>query len=368
MEYGSLLFYTVIFVLSSGIASFTRTEKKIKASLAFLIAVLIPSVMAGIRYFTGTDYINYLRLYNEIALYGYSRTTPDLEIGYVFINRICNNLGIGYQGVLFVMSWITNYYALKAIIVYKEKFDPGLSYFLYLICYYQASYNLIRQAAAMTITLYALTKLEKGKIREAIVYVIVAFLFHSSAIIILLPIITYMLYKSNLSRYIKRIYTVTVAIVLFFYDTFFALIANIVSLPSRYIGYIERGQYEDFGFTVFIRFGYILLPFLLIYKRYKKENRMVYPFVLFTFGFVFRLATYSATFSLAVRMVYYFQIYQIFCVPLLFEYFKEHSYIKKDYIHIISKTIVLVAIVFWIYDAFILGVNETVPYRSVLGI
>ena len=368
MECSSLLYYIGVYIVSSCLATISSSKEKHKSKMAFLLAVLIPSIMAGSRYFTGTDYKNYLQIYNEIVRYGFSVTTPNLEIGYLFINKVCIELGLGYQWVLFVMSWITNYYALKAILVYKNDFNSGLAYFVYLVCYYQASYNLVRQAAAMTISLYAVTRLEKEKRLEAVIYVIVATLFHNSALIILLPMLTYILYKSNLPQYIKNGYTGVMCLLLLFYDKVFKFVMNFMPFLSRYAGYVERGQYEDFGVTVFIRYGYIIIPFLLVFKRYKREKRLIYPFIIFIFCFVFRLATYSATFSLAVRLVYFFQIYQIFCIPLLYRYFKEHPHIKNDYVHIVSKIIVLITVVFWIYDYFILGVNATVPYKSVLGI
>lgn len=362
----SVLFYSIIIVMSALFAEYSSKENKNRNIILFF-ATFVPAITAGLRYNTGTDYTNYQVLYNEIATYGHSFTTPNLEIGFVLLNRACKHFGLGYQGLLFIVAFITYYFALKAIRVYREYLSVGLAYFIYLIAYFQPSFNLIRQAAALSIAFYAITILEKGKRLRCIAYIVAATLLHNSAIVIMLPIGIYLLYTGEFPRWIKRVGILTICVAMVFYDWLFMIAVQAIPFLVRYTGYILKGELRDFGFTIFIRYGFMLVPFLGVYQKYKKEKLPVYPFFILLMGFVFRLSTYASQTDFAFRITFYFQIFQVLCIPLLVRYFNKYRYIKGDRLRIISKSIVSVAIVFWIYDAFVLLANETVPYHSIFG-
>jgi transmembrane protein EpsG len=366
MIFQSICFYATIIVISSLFAEKCSGKAKWN-TFFFLLAVLIPAVVAGLRYKTGTDYSSYKQLYEEIAAYGHSISTPKLELGFVLICRVCNVIGIGFQGMLFLIAFITYYYSLKAIKSYENHLSIGLAYFIYLLFYFQPSFNLIRQAAAMSITLYSISILKDGKMVKCVLYILIASLIHSSAVVILMPICIYLLYVSRLPTHYKTIGIVILCIIMIFYDKLFSFATEIMPFLARYNGYIDKSGLKDFGLSIFIRYGFILIPFFAVYRKYKKEMRITYPFFILVIGFIFRLSTYASQTVFAFRMTYYFQMFQILCIPMLVHYFNKHRYIKGDKLCLISMAIVTIAISFWIYDSFILMTNETVPYISILS-
>lgn len=77
---------TVIFV---GIASKAKCKK---ASFLFLsFAILLPSIMAGLRQNVGTDYNQYLQIYSTVAGGGnfLAFRLNEIEAGFMLLNKIC---------------------------------------------------------------------------------------------------------------------------------------------------------------------------------------------------------------------------------------------------------------------------------------
>ena len=97
-------FYLSVFIITSLLVEFsTKLKKKtildkFFRTLISLLALAIPSYVAGIRYNVGTDYFSYIRIFNNIKIGKFGR----IEQGYVFLNQIVDRLNGDVQVVFSV--------------------------------------------------------------------------------------------------------------------------------------------------------------------------------------------------------------------------------------------------------------------------
>lgn len=151
-----------------------RLERYFFLGLAFLL-VFVP---AAIRYDVGTDYVNYLAIYQDSwRLESYKK-----EPGFYFINWFYQSINAHFQWMFATFAFIFTAVAFK---VYPRKQAWVLHLALITLLYFQ-SFNIVRQAVAMVFCLWALKELiDKQNIRF-IALCLLASLFHQSAVIFLL--------------------------------------------------------------------------------------------------------------------------------------------------------------------------------------
>ena len=165
-----------------------RRGKEIPRGVTFLrLAFLVLWFMAAFRGLDVTNDTNaYWRTYQRIATYGFLGESR-MEIGFVglcyLLSRIFPNPQTGFRVLLFLSSTLS-YFALEQWIEKHAKtYGVCILTFYFLL---NASYmSAIRQSMAMGLVLLGLNQLEKKKYICFLVFVAIAVLFHSSAIVAL---------------------------------------------------------------------------------------------------------------------------------------------------------------------------------------
>ena len=179
MEFlGSYILYFTILVLSVICAyrieqSETEGEERGFRILLFLV-LTVPAVL---RYDIGTDYPHYVLIYDFIADVNVER----VEWGYRFLCSLLNRIGANSFWMFFVMSILT--YAPFCFGTPRSVMT-GCT-FMFVCAFYLNSYSLIRQAVAVSFLLYASFRLLEGRGKRFLVYVVIASLFHRSALLVL---------------------------------------------------------------------------------------------------------------------------------------------------------------------------------------
>ena len=83
-----MLVYFIILFLFLFLNFFQRTSSfDYEKNLKFIFSIL--AIYGAIRYQYGSDYMNYFAMYNTIQNSGYM--SRDIEIGYIFLNKIVPN-------------------------------------------------------------------------------------------------------------------------------------------------------------------------------------------------------------------------------------------------------------------------------------
>lgn len=344
--------------------------------IIFRILLFLPFfLVAALRYNVGTDYITYTKLQIPEVLSGdYSR----IELIYIpFIWLFCGILN-NNQLLFALIHFVILYYTFKAIQTNSQ--DKYLSIFLLMFTgVFNFSLNIMRQSIATAIILYALKILEDDDYKKFTLAVIIAFLFHKSALIYLILILL-----KNLR--VKLYILPSLATLCFlFKNTIKSFIVYLASFTSY--GHYFENKWWDKGIssTVMILINVLLLLifYFILYRnsQYYKNNIWKKPIELLKSGLSFlnckdiskkdylylniQLFTTLVSSSMSiipngVRVNYLFVAFQIITVP----YFIKKVENKKIKYFLILIIIISYLVMFYRY--FILrNMGETFPYQSI---
>ncbi|QEZ70104.1 EpsG family protein [Paraclostridium bifermentans] len=279
---------------------------KIVSKILNFIMFLSMWIVAGIRYNVGTDYTlysNYFKNINSITL-----ENSVMEIGYMWLNKVTNFFCDSNQIIFIVTSFITIYLVFKTILKYSKRYELSLYLFITMYFYY-SSFNITRQYIAIAITFYAIKYIINSNFKKYIISVIVASLFHNSALI-MIPF--YFILKMNINK--KLVLNLTILSIISFASI--GKIINIVFtiLPryQKYVGSSFLSQESSWmHLIVIIALIVIVLPIKnrLIIED-KKNNIYINAII---FAAIFQLLGLKTV--LFSRMVMYLYIYAIILVP-----------------------------------------------------
>ncbi|MBO6383966.1 EpsG family protein [Enterococcus casseliflavus] len=367
------MIYFGVFFLSSILCILGDFFKKNKflyiALFLYFSAVLLVSFFAAIRdYGIGTDMTVYgtrwfqnSSIYYDFSKYMNSISWEGAEIGYAYLNylisRFTNNSNIFY----FILSFITNGLVMLALYEFRARFSISLAWLSYLLIFYGYTFNLLRQGLAMAIVLYGITLFLNNKPKLGLLFLGGAFLFHESAIFILILIsgLYFLVIKSkNISKTILFIFAIGVFILVFF-NQLINIIWKLGLLSEKYYAYVLGSESLE-GITFF---GLILkLPIILLFtwlynSIVKKDKNLTFLFVMIIFDYIFfQLRIISPVF---LRISYYFWILQVISVP----YILEKVSIKFDKFILIVIYLIYIIFVFWYYIIY-LKYNAIYPFTS----
>lgn len=328
-------------------------------NICYALTLIIPSVISGIRYKVGTDYELYEQGFKSIADNTSIRQYVDFEIGYIWINKIVYFLGGNFSILTFIMSLLTICFVYKALLNEKDYINVGLSMFIYMFMYYLTSFNLIRQSLAIAIGLYALTCLKEKRKKKFIFFVIIASMFHKSALIILGVLIIKYIFENKKARSIQLILFI-ILIIIVLNRELIGKIVYIIYRNSYYAGYFTRYAETDASII-----GYWIknLPIIVICFLSKKSiyanKKYTLYFNLMICGYIFGMLG-CFTDTQVQRIAYYFTYLSIFV--LSFSYKNMDNIYKK---RVLRMLIVIIVLFTWWYNYFYKNFGDVVPFITI---
>jgi len=324
---------------SDGILIYSKPRLNITMKIAILLIVLFSSI----RYDVGWDYMAY---YETISL---NRET----------NILLNN---EYLTILFVKiaRWMKEpqlYFALNSCITiflimstierYSKDIWVSIIFFVTFPLFFLNSLSVVRNFTAIAIIFYGFKYIIEDKLFKYIVIVIIATLFHTSAIVAL----TFYFFKYF--RFDKIKYIVIVAILPILKEIITYLILRYLPRYSPYLG-----KSTIIGGTKAI---YVLL-FVLIFFVFLKnkmnlnENNIIsISFNIYLCGMCIYLVFFSNG-TLGHRLSMYGTMHILLLLPEMLIVFK-----KRDRVFI-KLVLYMMCIVFFFYTIFI-GRDTYIPYR-----
>lgn len=282
-----------------------RTQVILMGSCLFLFAALR-------SYEVGTDLPGYFRFYGE-----------DGEMDFIDIMLVRSTRDPFFHAFLHVLYQISHNPQLMLVAIgafvaatfsfmaYREKGNVLLIYILFIgLRMYSFTLSGLRQAMALGVIFVAYVMLREKKYIRYVVLVILASLFHKSALIFLLayPIIKY----KNTSSFI--IGALSVCAINLATGGALALLIKGAAFEERFEGYsMDQAFHGGFTFIVY------LLLFIYALVRYKDMKRIdnTYPESLRILTMGFALAFIGQTVENVFRMAYYFNFVNFMMVPVL---------------------------------------------------
>ena len=335
-----MLFY--IFIIASVLLLTGLLFGRENNGKGFFYASLLLTFIASVRFDVGWDYQTYYHAVDEFFLPTLSRFEP-----------LCLSIAL-------LSVWAGNpyiFFIITSCIIYPLAFysfkhysiSPVISLIVYVGLFYLSSYSIVRQAIAISICLYAYKYIQRRIFAKYVFCILIASLFHYSAIIAL---VIYPIYYRIKFKFV----IIGLLIVLIFKNALLGILSN-YGIYSNYIA-----QLNDFKGGGMTRYFYmiIFISFFLIIKRrgYSIEEQRLLSIVsvgLFT--------PYLLGSTMGERVGFYFLIYYCYLIPLLLQ--NKQAYKKSIYALIFSGYFITMIY----FTANIAGQKSPfTPYKTIFGI
>lgn len=339
-------------------------SKKIYRNILIIIALAIPITISSIRYNVGTDYKNYVGLYNKYA------TTPlqniflvtEVETFFVLVSKIAyifNNV----QVMFFIYSTFTVGITFKALWERKDKISISLMWFLYLFMIFGNSMNMVRQALAIAIIAYSYKYIENRQLWKFIICIILAMNVHKTAII-MLPLYFVLNFKNynKKDEKIRNFVRILLLIISFFcivcIEEIILFLVNFRGF-EKYITYANYdGNINNYSFLLKIIIFIFITIFIMPMIKYNEKNKLYYYLLLLEL--VLSLLGYKSPYL--ARVSYYFSITEIFLLAQIPKVLR----IKEEK-QMITLCIMFYALAKFILTVYILKQGNLIPYITIFN-
>ena len=337
-----------------------------------IAVVFVFALVFGIRYNVGVDHLRYIEKYEQIK---YSSSFVDTELLYFWINKVFAFLNLHYSFLFFFLAFIQLYLLLYSIRSHRNVM--GWLIFTFMISASFLSFmNVIRQEVAFCLQLVAFSYLSRKKIFYCYLFIIIAILFHISAIILLpFPL----LYLRKNSYFSNSNIQLLLFIVFLFIGVFFRPSLFIFSLLSDYIdvfeyfGYdsyvnmVDRGDLKFMESARGLGFGFILISVLnaiSVYysSRVKNYYNSALLNIFYDFYYIGMLFYYLTLGSLIfTRINYYFYDIGFIYVAFLLNYLYRNKSVNN---FIVLFLIVIIYFLLFYASVVISGYENCAVYNT----
>lgn len=193
----SILVYLAVFGVSALVVQYGYRHKSRGLQI---VGLFIPVVIAGLRFDVGVDYMSYLNAYADVVnprdTLRYEGT-PGLETTFRIVAHASHALAVSPVPLFMFYAAVTVFAFYAALKIMKPK-NIGYSLFFFYSIFFLNSFNIMRQGAAISIGALALMEYTKGDKKKSFLLIILATLFHVSALLIFV----YIFLESLLERYV----------------------------------------------------------------------------------------------------------------------------------------------------------------------
>ncbi len=297
---------------------------RICLGIAFASMVLV----AGLRdRLVGTDTPAYVTYYSQIrAVADVSKIGSQVgEYGFWMLTWIPHYISEQYAIYLFFIALVVVGFYFRAILAYSE--NSGVSFFVFITMgFYLFFFNGARQGIACAIFALAFGPLLERKVVRYTCYVLLAFLFHKSAIV-LLPI--YFLFGRPYSLRSNIIILITGVLVAYFYQEIVMFGSDV---DAHYGGY---GAANEGGGYFIVAFHCALYLFFVGFKQYVQVDAERYDLYLRLFLLGTMIGIVSSLLSVNpsgfLRLSMYFTVSAVFIWPIIFNNLTDRWRIPVKY-------------------------------------
>ena len=336
----------IVYIMSILSRYFYQYDKYKILQNIFIVSMFISIWMvSGLRYNVGTDFKSYEILFENVD--NYDITNSVFELGYLILNKITKLLINDSQVIFLITSLIVLILIVRTVYKYSSKLELSMYLFINLYFYYE-SLNIIRQYIAIAVMFYAVKYVYNRNFIKYILCILVASLFHTSAIFSF-PI--YFMYNFKLTN-VKILKGLLVSmIILNLVQPVFNIISLFIPRYSYYSGgeLFSTGTYRSIIIMGTIFFIAYIKRKTLIQNDYKNNLYINVLFIAFMLSFM------GLKSVLFIRIMVYFSIYSIMIIPNIVNTFDTKL---KPIIYLLVITIS------YVYAYLLLSINDggVLPY------
>ena len=369
-----MLFYILLALLIGFTMEMSiNSRNKVVKFFNYTLTIILPSFLFSVRYGIGTDYFNYINIFKSSAYGNSSR----IEWAYYYINSITakyfGNIEIAFfvlavmrslfRKDVFILAVIMMLFVYHSIKYYSEIISPGIAMFLFMIMFYQMSFNATRQVLAMTIILFSIRFIQEKKIFKFLIAIIIAAGFHNSAFVFLPMYFLNGILGSKKKNSVKLIIFVAILALTFSIDKFMSYFLINSKYFSYYLVYLNEVYAEaDFGFVIrYLPFLIVIIYTFITAKESHIDKRFIFLNSLFFISIILKLSSFVGSQYLS-RLSWNFEIVLILIIPYLIKLLSK----KREVF--ISWALLSYSIINWWYVFVYNNSHETVPYRWIFDL
>lgn len=302
----------------------TILQNKLQSAIYGCLIAVIMVAMVAARDKVGTDWVAYYEFY----LYGGQGT----EIGYAFFNDLFHHNGLHYNLFLLFLN------LLSLTLIYSSLKRHAIFIVIGLLIFYSDlflyfNFSGVRQAMAISFTLFSIRYIVDRKFIKFLLCVILAACFHVTSAIFIIA------YFIPFSKFTKKQY-VLIASGFTLFSIFIFSIVNIFSgdLAQKAKFYLELQEQETNIKSLFligaIKRSLIICLVLIFGKNMLKTKNSMYFFNVYLIGFGMYLSTYLISPDIGVRLSSYFLIFELLLAGNLVV-FNKNIYVRLAIVSII---------------------------------
>lgn len=341
-----------------------RSELTKDTKIAFTLILLI--FISGFRDGVGTDYNMYKDIFYNIH-HIENIYAGGVEIGFELINKIAYGIYENHVLLFLITSIIIIGLTIKNICDYSKFYSYSVILFI-MMGYYHSSFNGVRQHLAMAIGMFALRYILKKDFIKYLICIIIAMMFHKTALI-LLPI--YFIINIKLS---KKHYYISLGLAIIVGLSSDIIIYQILPIISPYYfnKYVDTIYLSNGigGITNVIHITMFIIIAGLTIKNLEKMTKIDKTVNVFlNFSIIGIVLVMLGTQSLLLfRLSLYFTEYFIFLIPVLLKYLKEEKLASstEDNKWIRYTYIIIILWICFMYINTLVGRDGAIPYMNVL--
>lgn len=334
--------------------------------LYLFIPILLFSIIFGCRYGVGIDYYNYVKLYEEFNCGQFSEFS-NIEIGFLFIMEIFHRFSMSVVSFFIFLAFIQIYLLSRSFEDEDNLFVLPYIYLSLIMTGIAMSgfMNGIRQVIAFCIFTFSLRYIVRKQILKYIICIIVAFLFHKSAVIVL-PLFFIWLKRDYI------FHTITIQLILLVCFFLFVFINPLQVLLEQLDDVIKLIGYENYIDSDFIYgkreiglmgiINLLINGIIVLYSNKMKDyyNNRFFN-IIYDLFFVGVCLAYLFIGSIAFgRIIMYFTYFQFIMYAYLFVYLNDVKLHSKE--NLFSFSVLSLFLVLSFIRVMIYSDQNTVQY------
>ena len=354
----TFILYAILSFLTVALGTNGIKSKDGRFGLNILLLCFLLALVAAFRGETGTDSLPYRLIYENPSLYF---TRNDVEIGFKLLMFICNELGLSFRTLFFIMNFFTSFFVIDAIQEEKDNIDINVALLVFALDFYLFSFNIMRQMLAISLCLWSFTKWNHNKRVCALCGLILATLFHRVSIICLIIVIARFFIQNRYYKFLICSASVLCLYIVVNRELMKYIIGLLTNQNLHYLLFVSEKLSTSGGAVWFLIkiMPIIIFSVLSLHRTEDKLDYRIY-FGFMILGYILSLAG-EFTSSEVERIGYYFSYCRVFMLGFVTagDIKIGRWHFKQNQITTIVKTYLVIV---YIYNFFIAGAGMVVPY------
>lgn len=320
--------FVILLLLAFAVSSDFRSHESSQSKQGkFVIAFLLLTLIAGLRYMNGGDTLNYYTNFLNMPALD-QLTAIDIETsrhqpGFTIFTSLCKSIVPNFTFQQLVHAIFINF-SIFFFIKHKTQRVFLALLFYFMLNYLEYNMEIMRESMAVACVLFALHFYEKKRYLWALAFVVLGYEFHISCMIALLYPFLSRVYWTNKSALIVLALSIIIPLVYISIpnlNAYIVLLTNQDALADQY-SVQELNPELNVNYYILFVFKYVLIPYVLL-RIINKHGNFKYVGFIYAYIFLQLLGMYSYAFY---RFANYF-------APFYWLLFAESVYIllKKGF-------------------------------------